>query len=159
MSPKAAYALLKQGARPEDIAVAQADVERANAALQIAQAAVRELELRAPFDSTVSWIDATAGESLSAGTQVVRLAQSSTWQVRTEDLTETSLSQVREGSVATLKFDAIPGLVLPGKVERIETVGERKQGDITYTVVVRPDQNDNRLRWNMTASVEIKSGQ
>jgi hypothetical protein len=29
-------------------------------------------------------------------------------------------------------------------------------GDMTYTVVIEPDQNDSRLRWNMTATVVIE---
>lgn len=154
---KATLARLKDGPRAEDIAVAQAQVDSAKAAVQTAQAAVRDLELRAPFDGTIAWMDAIVGESASAGAPVVRIAQLATFQIRTEDLTELSLAQVRIGSPATLKFDAIPELVLPGKVEQIELVGEKKQGDITYTVVVRPEQTDERMRWNMTASVEITS--
>ena len=34
-----------------------------------------------------------------------------------------------------------------------------QQGDITYTVVVAPDQNDPRLRWNMTAVVTIEASE
>ncbi|MBA3533913.1 MAG: efflux RND transporter periplasmic adaptor subunit, partial [Ardenticatenales bacterium] len=43
----------------------------------------------------------------------------------------------------------------PGTVTRIRTIGENKQGDITYTVIVTPDKQDERLRWNMTAIVDI----
>jgi len=41
-------------------------------------------------------------------------------------------------------------------VVRIKAIGENKMGDITYTVVIQPDQHDERLRWNMTASVVIE---
>jgi HlyD family secretion protein len=40
-------------------------------------------------------------------------------------------------------------------VTRIKGFGENKQGDITYTVVVKPKVQDARLRWNMTAAVSI----
>ena len=63
--------------------------------------------------------------------------------------------EVGEGDAATLTFDAIPGLELPGKVSRIKDLGENRQGDSTSTVVVKPDQQDARLRWNMTATVSI----
>ncbi len=53
-------------------------------------------------------------------------------------------------------FDAIPGLTATGKVARVKPLGENKQGDMTYTVVVQPDQLDARLRWNMAASVAIE---
>jgi len=54
-----------------------------------------------------------------------------------------------------LTFDAIEGLELPGTVVRIKSIGEEKRGDVTYTVVIEPDEQDPRLRWNMTALVTI----
>ena len=40
--------------------------------------------------------------------------------------------------------------------DRIKEIGENKMGDITYTVIVIPDEQDDRLRWNMTATVVIE---
>jgi HlyD family secretion protein len=74
---------------------------------------------------------------------------------RTSDLTKLNVVEVGEGDAVTLTFDAIPGLELPGKVSRIKDLGENRQGNSTYTVVVKPDQQDARLRWNMTATVSI----
>jgi HlyD family secretion protein len=44
-------------------------------------------------------------------------------------------------------------LELTGKVASIKGFGENRQGDIVYTVVVKLDTQDPRLRWNMTAKV------
>ena len=55
------------------------------------------------------------------------------------------------------EFDALPDVKLTGSVVQIEPVGVNKQGDITYTVVIRSDEHDDRLRWNMTATVTIGS--
>jgi HlyD family secretion protein len=41
-------------------------------------------------------------------------------------------------------------------VSRIKPLGENKQGDMTYVVIVAPDLVDPRFRWNMTASVAIE---
>jgi HlyD family secretion protein len=41
-------------------------------------------------------------------------------------------------------------------VSRIKPLGENKQGDMTYVVIVGSEQVDPRLRWNMTASVAIE---
>jgi len=41
-------------------------------------------------------------------------------------------------------------------VKRIQAIGEDKYGDITYTVVVQPARQDERLRWNMTTAVFIQ---
>lgn len=43
----------------------------------------------------------------------------------------------------------------PGGLTR--AIGENKQGNITYTVVATPRQQDERLRWNMAASVTIEA--
>jgi HlyD family secretion protein len=53
-------------------------------------------------------------------------------------------------------FDAIPGLKVTGKVSRPKPLGENKQGDMTFVVIVAPDQVGPRLHWNMTASVAIE---
>ena len=57
------------------------------------------------------------------------------------------------GAPASLTFDALPGVQLSGVVARIKPIGAQKQGDMTYTVVVRPDRHEDRLLWNMTATV------
>ncbi len=77
------------------------------------------------------------------------------WQVETTDLTELSIAKVQDGDAVMLTFDALPGLELPGKVQRVKGYGENHQGDIVYRVIVQPDRLDPRLRWNMTASVAI----
>jgi HlyD family secretion protein len=40
-------------------------------------------------------------------------------------------------------------------VKFIRPFGEKKRGDITYTVTIAPDRWDDRLRWNMTAQIAI----
>ena len=148
--------LLAVAARPEAVAAAEADIEAARASITQARAALAETELKAPFAGVLAVLNARVGEQVLAGTIVVQLADFSTWQVETDDLTEINIVRVNEGATASLTFDAIPGLRLTGKVVRIKPLGENKQGDITYTVVIQPDQQDPRLRWNMTAAISIE---
>ena len=150
--------LVEAGARPETIAVAQAEINAAEAALAQAQAALAETELRAPFSGSVISLDVRPGEQSASVASVVRLADLSDMQIETTDLTEQDVVNVREGNAALITFDALPGVELTGKVERIRRFGESKQGDITYTLVVRLDRQDSRLLWNMTASVAIEPG-
>jgi hypothetical protein len=70
-------------------------------------------------------------------------------------LTELDVINVQEGERVRLTFDAIKGIELAGTVVRIKPLGEEKLGDITYTVVVRLDEQDPRLRWKMTAVVTM----
>jgi hypothetical protein len=54
---------------------------------------------------------------------------------------------------ATVTLDAIPGMQMAAQVQSIEKFGESYQGDIVYAVVLKLNQSDPRLRWNMTANV------
>ncbi|MBP2667289.1 MAG: macA 7 [Firmicutes bacterium] len=112
-------------------------------------------ELRAPMDGTVAFLDVKVGEHALLGTVLVRIADESAWVVRSDDLTELSIVRVRVGDQAVLTFDGIPGLEIPGKVTMIRPYGEKKRGDITYTVTITPDRWDDRLRWMMTAQIAI----
>jgi HlyD family secretion protein len=148
--------LAELGPRPEQVAVAAAQVKQAEAALAKAKAALQAAQLVAPFAGTVTTLDVDAGEYVASGTEVLRLANTSAWQIETTDLTELNIANVQEGMPVTMTFDAIPGLELPGKVTKIKPYGESKQGDIVYTVIITPDQQDTRLLWNMTAKVSIE---
>ena len=66
------------------------------------------------------------------------------------------LQNFPEGAAVSVTFDAIPELELSGEVVSVKPFGEEKQGDMTYAVLIRPVEHDERLRWNMTAMVEIE---
>ena len=144
-------------ARPESAAAAEADVASARAAVQQAQAALDETVLTAPFAGTVAQMTPAVGESVSPGVPVVQLADLTEWQIETDDLTELDVVRVSEGAEVQLRFDALPGVELTGHVSQIKPIGVNKQGDITYTVVIIPDEFNDQLRWNMTAAVTIQT--
>jgi multidrug resistance efflux pump len=150
--------MLQSGARPETIAAAEAELAAAQASLEQAQVALVETELRAPFAGTVAALDVQSGEQVAPGSPIVQLADLSAWQIETDDLTELNVVRIQEGDVAAVTFDAIPDLEMTGQIVRIEAIGENKMGDITYTAIVELGQHDERLRWNMTATVVVEPG-
>ena len=91
-----------------------------------------------------------------AGVPVIELADFSVWQVETNDLTELDIVRIQERDEVLVTFDAIEDLEVAGIVVRIKSIGMEKLGDITYTVVVQLDEQDARLRWNMTAVVTTR---
>jgi HlyD family secretion protein len=106
------------------------------------------------MDGTVARIDFKVNEpSLERS---VIIADFSQWQLVTEGLIELDIMQIREGAPATITFDALPDLELPGRVSHISSFGENTDGEITYNVIITPEEWDSRLRWNMTASVIIE---
>jgi HlyD family secretion protein len=149
--------LIVAGARAETIAAVEADLAAAEAALKLSQIALADTVLEAPFAGTVASLDTSVGEQVVPGVPVVWLADLSEWQIETDDLTELNVVGVEVGALAVITFDALPGLELPGKVVRIGAMGENKMGDVTYTVIVAPDEHDDRLRWGMTAMVTIET--
>ena len=153
---QAQLALVKDGSRPEVVAAAQAAVAAAQATLDQAKTALADTELRVPFAGAVAEVTIASGEQATPGTPVLTLADFSSWQIETTDLTELSVVKVQPGAQATITFDAVPGLELPGQVVRINPVGKDQRGDINYTVVVKPLEDDPRLRWNMTAAVTFE---
>lgn len=150
--------LLLAGPQAEQVRIAEADVVVAEAALAQAQALLSEVELRAPFPGVVAALDVGVGQQAIPGVTVLRFGDFSGWLIETSDLTELEVIDIREGDPATISIDALPTLTLSGKVVRIRAIGESRQGDITYTVLVKPDQSDDRLRWNMTAKVTVEPG-
>jgi HlyD family secretion protein len=154
---QAQFDLLSAGNRTETIAVAEAEVALAQARLEQAQAVLADTELRAPFAGTVAALNVAVGEQAAAGVPVLQLADLTRWQIETEDLTELSVVDIAEGADVRIVFDAIPGLEKNGKVMRVRPIGEDRRGDIVYTVIVDPNDQDNRLLWNMTAVVSISA--
>lgn len=149
---KADYEMSLAGSRTETIAAAKADAEAA-------EAAVGQTVLRAPFDGTVAYLDHKVGEYVAAGTPLVRIGELSAWRIQTDDLTELQIARVRQGAAVTMTFDGLPGLELPGKVTSIRAFGEKKRGDITYTVFIEPDRHETQLKWSMTAIIKIEPAQ
>ncbi len=137
------------------LAQAEADLATQRSRQTEAEGLLDKTELRAPMAGTVAYLDVKVGEHASIGTVLVRIADESAWEVRSDDLTELTVAKVRVGDEVALTFDGVPGLEIPGRVKFIRPFGEKKRGDITYTVTVAPDRWDDRLRWNMTAQLAI----
>lgn len=154
---EAQLALLEAGTRAESIAAAQADLTAAQTTLMQRQLELTDTELSAPFAGTIASLDLEVGEQVSAAAPIARLADLTEWRIETDDLTEINVVYVQEGDNVSISIDALPDLELTGTVQRIRPLGENKQGDITYTATIVPDGNDERLRWNMTASVIIET--
>lgn len=145
--------LLADGPDKNQLALAEARVKNAQANLESARSSLKDLELSAPFAGQVVALDISRGESVSPGVAVAQIADVSTWFVETTDLNEMNITRVQPGQPAMVRFDAVPGLEIIGRVTKIKAIGENRQGDIVYTVVLRLEAPDERLRWNMTASL------
>ncbi|RME43602.1 MAG: efflux RND transporter periplasmic adaptor subunit [Chloroflexi bacterium] len=150
---------LEAGPTPEQVAVAEAQVQQAEAALEAARANLEQATLRAPFAGTIGAVSVHVGEVIAPGQSVVTLGDVSHLRVETTDLRETDVARVAEGQPVEVTFDSLPDVRLPGKVARIAPMATQGQGGTNYTVWVECEELDPRLRWGMTAYVNIQVGQ
>ncbi len=121
-----------------------------------ARAALANAELRSPFAGTITNLDLKVGEFAASGTPVVTVADFSSWVVKTTDLTEIDVVNIKEGEPVTLTLDAIPGTTLKGYVLSIGQNYSEKQGDIVYEVTVLLTDQQPAMRWGMTAKLTFE---
>jgi HlyD family secretion protein len=145
---QARLALIKAGATSQQIDLAKARVQQAQAALD-------EATLVAPFAGTIAEVTITPGEIAAPGMRLISLADVTQWEVDTDDLTEKDVVGVQTGAPVNIMLDALPGVSLKGQVMSITPRSTTKSGDVTYTVKISIADPDPRLRWGMTASVDI----
>ena len=145
--------LLMAGPRAQELEAAQANVDAARAGVAKAAAALSNLELRAPFDGVIAQIDAMPGQTVGTTQTVLWLADTSSWLIKTQDLSEYDVVHLREGMPVTIEIEALPGSTFEGTIEHIRLQGKDDKNTTMYTVLIRPNEFDERLRWNMSALV------
>ncbi|MCB0041332.1 MAG: efflux RND transporter periplasmic adaptor subunit, partial [Caldilinea sp.] len=155
-SAEAALNKLREGATVEDIAMAEARVASARAALTSATAQLRLTQVTAPFDGQVGLVNVRAGETVNPGDPTVLLGDTHKMHVETTDLRETDVVNVREGQTVEVTFDALPDRIFDGTVTSVAPVSSAEQGSTNYTVDVDVADLDPALRWGMTAFVNIR---
>ncbi len=134
----------------------EAAIQQAQAAIDSAQIALAQTELRAPFGGTIAQLNVKAGEVTPRDKAAAVLADLSGWQIETDDVTEIKVPGLKAGQGVTIQFDALPDVQLKGQVESISSVAQNKSGDVVYPVKIKVLENDPRLRWGMTAAVNFE---
>lgn len=140
---------------PADLALAQLRLDNAKAQVTAAQKVLDGTEILAPFDGTVVELDHEVGETLLPNQQVALVADLDELYVETTDLTEMDVVKLVKGDTARIKPDALSELSLPATVTEIAQNSGKKGGDVTYTVRLKLDGSDSRLRWGMTVEVRF----
>jgi multidrug efflux pump subunit AcrA (membrane-fusion protein) len=148
------YELYKAGPDPEELAVAQARLDNALAALEAAQSALDDLELHALFSGTVSELHIRVGEWIVPGQPTLQIADLAHLRVETTDLNEIDAARVTLDSRALVSFDALNDTV-NGVVASIAPKASAGSG-VNYTVVIELEELPEALRWGMTAFVDIE---
>lgn len=157
-----ALALLREGYRAEDIAMAAAQLESAKASLAIMQHNISLGELYAPTDAVVSSRLLEPGDMASSATPVFLLSLTSPKWVRAY-VTEPQLGRIRHGMKADIMTDSFPDAV-PGRVGYISPTAEFTpksvqtedlRTSLLYEVRIVADDAGDRLRLGMPVTVMV----
>jgi len=146
------YEISLDGPNADQLALAKAN-------LDAAQDALANYVLTAPFSGTVADVNVKVGQQVGPETRAVSLADFSTWTVETTDITELEVVSLAIGQEVSILPDALPELELTGVITEISDAFTQSGGDILYTVRIRVNETDSRLKWGMTVETIFRTGE
>jgi multidrug efflux pump subunit AcrA (membrane-fusion protein) len=109
---------LVDGIDPDEQRRAEADLAEAEARLAVAEAQLGGVTLVAPFDGVVLEVNINPGQTVQVGQAVIKLTDPYGLEVLTTVIEE-DLPLVEVGQIAEIFFDAMPELIVQGRVSRI----------------------------------------
>ena len=152
------YELSAGGVNSDQLALAQARLENAEAQVAAAESALSNYVLTAPFDGVVVDVAISVGEQVGAESRAVSVADTSSWMIETTDITELEVVDVAIGQSVSFVADALPDVTMDGVVSEISQSSYTQSGDVLYTVYINVNNSgiDSRLKWGMTVEVTFE---
>lgn len=150
---KRTYENTQDGPDSDKLALAQSQLDAATAQAAVAQTALDNYDLKAPFAGTVEDVNVSAHQMVGPQTWAVALADTSQWYVDTSDLTEMDVVRVSVGQAVEVTADALPGVTMNGVVESVSGAPLFQGGDVLYTVHIKLTDLDPVLLWGMTVEL------
>jgi HlyD family secretion protein len=162
---EAKLASVKAGPMPEEVAIAQAQVQQAKAALTRVEVQLDKLKLSAPRDGIITDRPANPGELATPGATLMNLGDLDQVTL-TVFIPETQIGRVHVGQVSRVSVDAYPGETFEGSVtfiapeaeftpKNVQTEEERV--NLVFAVKISLENPDHRLKPGMPADAEIVS--
>jgi HlyD family secretion protein len=131
-----------------------AQLQQARNDLEAAQARLDQTHLTAPFAGMVAQVEVVAGEYATPGKILIVLSQLDKLQVKTTDLSERDIVNVRAGAPATIAVEAL-GQEFNGTVLLISPLANTLGGDVVYEVTIAFEEQPAGALAGMTADVTI----
>jgi HlyD family secretion protein len=141
------------------IAVAQAGLERTQAALASASNDVEATRITSPIDGLVLARAVEAGQTVAASLQAPRLfviAKALDALEVVAKVDESDLAIVKKDAAGSVTVDAFPGKTFQAKVSQIRIDPLNENGVVTFPVVLTVDNSEALLLPGMTATVTIQ---
>jgi membrane fusion protein, macrolide-specific efflux system len=165
-------------AAEQDLSAARANKSAAYQAYEKALQDQASRTVRAPIGGVVSALNVSNGDNVSAGQSSSSGSSGGTGGGSSSSssgsgssaaivitnmgsmyaqvpVNEVDVPKVRLGQKVTLTFDAISGLTITGRVQRVSPSGTNNSGVVTFNVDISFDVQDKRVRPGMTVSASI----
>ncbi len=149
----AALEQLKGGPTALAIQTQELNITQAKNALADAEQNLAYDSVRAPFAGIITNI--TAKKAQPAGPSTVLGILISDAQLAQASFNEVDIVSVKVGQKATIKFDALPGVTLTGKVSQVDTLGTVVQGVVSYNTQVALDIPNPLIKPGMSNTISI----
>ncbi len=149
---KAQLARLEQGAKPEQIKMAEAGVKQAETALFMAQTQVDKATVKAPIDGVVAQLMTAQGSMAGPGAPLLALLSEDVKLIVSVE--EALLTELYVGQPVVIVVDAYPGREFTGEVAIIAPALDAATR--TIPVTVRPTGDASDLRPGMFATVMLQ---
>lgn len=140
------------------VASAQAEVSQAQASLNVNKSDLEKAVIRSPVDGVVLERKVEPGQTVAASFEapvLFVLAEDLSQLELQVDVDEADVGMVREGQVASFTVDAYPDKHFPARITQVRFGSKTTDGVVTYTTVLKVDNDDLTLRPGMTATAVI----
>jgi HlyD family secretion protein len=153
-----------EGSRKEDIAIARANLNEANANLGLSQVNLSYSILRAPSTGVITVRQAELGEVVAPGSPVVTLADLDHIWLRAY-IAETDLGRIHWGQDAAITTDTYPGKQYHGRISFISSDAEftpktvqttTERVTLVYRIKIDIDNPNHELKPGMPADAVIE---
>ena len=142
-----------------DLATAKSNMESAQSMYNKAQRNLSYAEITSPVSGTVISRQIERGQTVAASFQtptLFEIAEDLKKMQIEANIAEADIGKINQSQEVTFTVDAYPGDTFRGNIEQIRLNPTKEQNVIMYTVVIRINNDDERLLPGMTAFVSIK---
>lgn len=152
-----AWERVKDGPDPDQVALLRARLKSARDRADAARAGLADLELKAPFNGTVSEVTIHSGEWVVPGQSILVLADLNQLRIETTDLSELDVPEIELGQPVTAVIEALNQEVT-GHVSLVSPLADTLGGDVVYDTIIELDSWPPGLRAGMSAEVHFGAG-
>jgi len=141
--------LLKDGARPEEIEIAEAEMRAIQAKIDKLESQIAAANIVSPLDGVVTIV--------RTGEEFLTVARIDTMRVRIP-VPEKEISDVRPGNIIKFRTRSYPGITFDGKVARISEQTEEGELQPIFVVTAEAPNAEGLLKSGMTGHAKIYCG-